>query len=224
MEGAERDPSNPLGRLLENEFYLEKVLEYVIDDGLHECRRVCRKWRDVCGRLPVKLDSNTLFDKVEVLCELFPKASRVTVDELVSHPCAQYIPLASFGHLKQLRVAVKADFTLPIELKSLECLESLRLEVWNCDALADFYSSLQFLTKLSELDLELAETKNDDPPEMEPITQLRNIKKLKLYNAPLLNGKGQFLFHPLPSLTSLAIRFDLSDFSHFDTLQRIPQV
>ena len=45
-----------LGALLEQEYFLLKVLVYVVEDGLHECRFVCRQWRDACGKLPVKLE------------------------------------------------------------------------------------------------------------------------------------------------------------------------
>ena len=44
-----------LGDWLENDDYLSKVLRYLVDDGLHECSRVCRRWRElsfgVCPKL-----------------------------------------------------------------------------------------------------------------------------------------------------------------------------
>ena len=71
-----------LGALLEQEYFLLKVLVYVVEDGLHECRLVCRRWRDACGKLPVKLGRVSL-DKLEKAADLFPKAKTLRMDERI---------------------------------------------------------------------------------------------------------------------------------------------
>ena len=37
------------------EKYLVKILSHLVNDGLHECHLVCRKWNKVCKKLPVQL-------------------------------------------------------------------------------------------------------------------------------------------------------------------------
>ena len=73
------NPKKTLGILLDNcEDLLFKVLSYV-DDGLHECRRVSRRWRDACGKLPIKLGNQCLHRMGEA-AELFPKAVSLTLE------------------------------------------------------------------------------------------------------------------------------------------------
>ena len=52
---------------------LSRVLVHLIDSGLHECRRVCRRWYEVCSKLPVKLSRNPRDDRY-VESDLFPNA------------------------------------------------------------------------------------------------------------------------------------------------------
>jgi len=73
-----------LSTLLEQDYYLTKVLGYLLDDGLHECRRVCRKWYDVCNRMPVKLGRISV-EEIPAIVNKFPNAVsfyRILIDSL----------------------------------------------------------------------------------------------------------------------------------------------
>ena len=68
-----------LGVLLdEYEDLLLKTLTCLMEDGLHECRLVCRRWRDACRRLPVTIQPGIAFDAskvVKMATERFPNAT-----------------------------------------------------------------------------------------------------------------------------------------------------
>lgn len=64
-----------LASLFELDYFLIAVLGYLVEHGLHECRRACRKWRDVCNKLPVRL--RVPEEKIPVAAEKFPNAISV---------------------------------------------------------------------------------------------------------------------------------------------------
>ena len=67
---SEADPLAASAKILESvleyEQFLLKVLACVMTDGLRECRLVCRQWRDVCGKLPVRLTTRLGFELFNV--------------------------------------------------------------------------------------------------------------------------------------------------------------
>ena len=65
--------NDELADLLSQEDILSKVLVHLVDSGLHECRRVCRKWYEVCNKLPVKLSLSLHGDRF-VDPDRFPNA------------------------------------------------------------------------------------------------------------------------------------------------------
>lgn len=68
--------THPIAAILENEYYLEKVLFHVVDDGIHDCRQVCRKWNKVCKKLPVRL-LYTRLHQVYGLETIFPNVTSI---------------------------------------------------------------------------------------------------------------------------------------------------
>lgn len=55
-----------------------RVLSHLIDDGLHECRRVCRSCREACRKLPVHLSISEL-DHLHQLAQEFPHAASLSL-------------------------------------------------------------------------------------------------------------------------------------------------
>lgn len=194
-----------LGTLLENEYFLLKVLEHVIEDGLHECRRVCRKWYDVCRRLPVKLQIDEM-DKLGLACEMFPNATTVFTGAIFGDYCELIDRLGSLRHLRDLDVKLRGrhdSFALNLFPRSFEKLESLSLNLSSRVSSVDLGSSLQFLTNLTRLELIVP---FNIRLQMEPVTQLRKLKNLCLVDAQKMTAEGQFLLQPLTGLTSLCLR------------------
>ena len=68
-----------LSILLQDEYFLSKILGFLVNDGLHECRRVCRKWRDTISLLPVTVKAPEIEDLPAVV-SLFPRATSLTFD------------------------------------------------------------------------------------------------------------------------------------------------
>ena len=67
-----------LGDLLSQKYFLSKILVHLVDSGLHECRRVCRLWCEVCNQLPVKL-SPDLNENAAAVSDIFPNAVSLEV-------------------------------------------------------------------------------------------------------------------------------------------------
>lgn len=49
-----------IASILEKEYYLEKVLFHVIDDGIRKFRQVSHKWNNVCKNLPAKVQLQSI--------------------------------------------------------------------------------------------------------------------------------------------------------------------
>lgn len=79
MSDEAADQLTILGEILQRDDYLSKVLECLIDDGLEDCRLVCRRWNSVCNKLPVKL---TVKDptNTKAVGQIFPNARSLSLD------------------------------------------------------------------------------------------------------------------------------------------------
>ena len=195
--------------LLENDYFLSKVLEHLVDDGLHECRRVCQRWRSICGSLPLKL---CLYgpEKLAATSELFPNTTSVSFCATSNDQSAEIGQLVSFRQLRYLRFGVGWNSNLLLFsslLPSFECLQSLsvlpgrRHTRAEQPELRELYSSLGHLTNLTELNLKLNGC--DVLVDFQPLTQLTKIRSLSLIRAPFYNSEKQLLFQPTSNLTSL---------------------
>ena len=67
--------------LLSQKYFLSKILVHLVDSGLHECRRVCRMWCEVCNQLPVKLKLS-LNDNIPAFTDTFPNAVSLEVEKV----------------------------------------------------------------------------------------------------------------------------------------------
>ena len=92
-----------LGELLDEEYFLSKVFKYLVDDGLHECSRVCRRWRRLSLRMHPRL-ARVPWEKMPDAASKFPNATSVTVDTEESKDDLFYYPdiLSRFANIQQL--------------------------------------------------------------------------------------------------------------------------
>ena len=194
----------PLGFLLEHEDLLLKVLSYVMDDGLHECRLVCRQWRKACGKLPVKLERVRL-DNLRKVPSAFPKASSLVLRHAL---CSTFvaesvvIKLAQLKNLRHLHLHLAYDQAACHSCKTLfsvmDRLKTLSLRVDDNDTLLDVFRLLRCLKNLLSLELVVD---CGILTELDPVTELRGLKELTLDIQVLVNKRAELVF---PSLTALS--------------------
>ena len=209
-------PQTCLGDALNEEHLLFRVLGHLVDDGLYECRRVCRKWRDVCSLLPVKLvdvSKTTFRDAARV----FPNATSVSVaggrgwSADVFSEC-----LSSFTCLKQLslqRIGLEDDHrgpdwldigSLPTRVPFLRQLESLTLNV--IPGCAEPWISMvgTYLTNLTHL--EIRGNFSGGQWNVDPLSEMHKLKSLSIPEVKLFNSMTRLIFPPSSNLTRLEIR------------------
>ena len=208
------DQSNPektLGVLFDNsEDLLLKVLSYVVDDGLHECRRVCRRWQDACGKLPIKLGNRCLCRLGEA-AELFPEAVSLTLEsdfgigDFSGRQAIQH--LSRFGNLQSLCLVAYSKVvkmnSLATLLPSTHILRSLDVTVDRKDNLDGIVHALRLLPNLEELTVFVSHFIQTD---LEPITELQELTCLKTGFPVMFNSRGELLFPSLTRLTRLHLR------------------
>ena len=219
---AEMRVHEGLTDLLSQEDYLAKVLLHLIDSGLHECRRVCRTWYEVCNKLPVKLRLDGKGNMAAVL-DKFPNAvalevrdsaqgRRVHVDELLA-PCVSslsnltHLALARFVQWPRILGKIEPH---PATWKSL-LLFSAKLP--NGPVHSDFLATLRFLTGLTSLRIE---GPSASAVRMDPVTEIRNLKALSVGPRFLANRNGQLIFNASTQLTRLDV-LPAKEFAEFDT-------
>ena len=205
------DSERTLGVLLEdNEDLLLKVLSCVIDDGLHECRRVCRGWRDACGKLPVKLCVMQP-DDLRKMVDFFPEAVSLTLgrrsggeDTIDGQVIPRLSRLKNLQHLHLSYTKLEKAGSLVTWLPTMDRLVSLSLWIER-DVLLDIVQALRRLTNLESLRLNASRFEQTD---LEPVTELRGVRELKIAVQLIVNTRGELLFPSLTWLTSLIVTGD----------------
>lgn len=208
---ASSSDATQLGSLLEQEDYLLKVLGYLVADGLHECRRVCRHWNDICSELPVKVYAKG-DDMLPKIVDMFPNADSMTVKSFADRSADGFgdrtldmlRKLAQLNSLKNLTVnAVQCwPVSSPIEpeMHWLKGLQSLDLTLTNAESVVDLYESLSLMEGLTHLKLAAPKPRNIKLPKQ---TELHLIQDLKLRTTLLIDEEGELLFPSLTHLTKL---------------------
>ena len=207
--------------LLSQKFYLSKILIYLVDSGLHECRRVCRVWYEVCNQLPVKL-SLPLDANIIAVSDIFPKAVAVSleVEEEAADEDGNFVEgllgscMSSLSNLTHLALTRSVQWPLLLnELgpgsESLQSLLSLSVDVSNLRDHSDLLEFLKFLTGLTAL------TVTGEPrfvQNTKPIPEIRNLKSLTVGLPLLVTRNGQLIFAASTQLT----RLDVISTTHFD--------
>ena len=198
-----------LGALLEQDHILFKVLVCVMEDGLHECRRVCRRWRDVCGKLPVKLGGSHP-DKLDKLVDLFPNATSLSLgspddnNNIVGRQAIQH--LSRLKHLQNLDLSIESTtadvISLVTLLPSTDVLRSFEVFVDQKDKFNDVVHVLRIVTNLETLILYASGFVQTD---LEPVTELRGLGCLITEFSLIVNSSGELLFPSLTKLTRLEL-------------------
>lgn len=207
---------------LEKPCHLELVLRHLVDDGLHECRRVCRLWRDVCDDLPVKLGEIPKEDIAHIVRK-FPKAVAMrmrtgpdctlrNVDQPLFDSISQLTYLENLGIEAYVGEGQGTgcnftDLLGPHYLNS-HCLRSLRISLDSGDYDCLYIcSQIRYLTNLTSLIVLFPDRYFEEIQpylNIEPFTELKKIEHLDV--GFLLVGSGEGLMFPsLTNLTSLSL-------------------
>lgn len=222
------DDCRALGRALENEGLLTKVLRCLIQDGLQECRLVCRQWRKVCRTLPVFVRAVLVRDLVEwadkfpnaeslSLCNFWYESWNLMMPEFVmgrrpeaeTSLCKSRLDdMVKFRSLKHLTLLNLRDVGCSAEMETcfrqLVQLESFAVNSWRRfydDAVPDFACLPQCLYHLTNLTKLTWIIRTRWRPDCEPLTSLTKIEELFLSPNVFTNRNGDLMF---PSLTSLS--------------------
>ena len=199
-----------LGDLLLREDILSKVLVHFVDSGLHECRRVCRKWYEVCNKLPVKLsislDEDRCFDP-----DQFPNAVSLKLDDDIAWNSAviknHLQSLSKLNHIAHLELCI-VDW--PFAPSSPNCsaafhsLRSLSFSAQTGSAFLDFLETLRCLTDLRSLKLD-GEMMPFEITGVAPITEIKELRELRARLFFLINEKNEFTFGTQTQLTKLEV-------------------
>ena len=203
--------SDLISSLLEDEHFLSRVLSHLIDFGLHECRRVCRKWKDVCRRLPVKL-KNIPIDKMADIPLAFPNVVRLS--SLEGHvPKAEMSVLHSFSRLTNLNhleinlsaLSFTIDQHFPTWFATLGQLTSFRV-YGLVNAAPHFFEALENMRQLTKL--EFARDQGD-AFQIDAIVPLKGLQELSIYMSQMTATQGEALFLSMPHLTKLKVTQDI---------------
>ena len=214
-----------LSALLENhEDLFVKVLSYVMDDGLHECRRVCRLWRDACGKLPVHLGGSSL-DKLNRVMDLFPNAVSLSlersfdINDILGRQAMQN--LTRLSNLRSLRLSTFDDEAnvrrLTALLPTTDSLRSFNVRIETKDILDNVVHTLRILTNLEALTISITRFIQTD---LDPVTELQGLSYLNAYLPLIVNSSGKLLF-PSPRLRHLKLSGDIDEHDESRTYFRL---
>ena len=206
-----------LGDLLSQEFYLSKVLIHLVDSGLHECRRVCHKWYEVCNKLPVKLclslHSDCYFDP-----DQFPNAVSLKLSNDISCNSAvienHLLPcLAKLNRITHLELSMTHWPLVHFRQDSLAALRSVRslsLTLRTDSVCFDSLETLRCLTDLTALKLDNVGVLGI--VDVAPITEIKELRELSAKLCFLFNRESEFVFGTQTQLTRLEVRKDIWSF------------
>ena len=201
-----------MGELLLQEDILSKVLVHLVDSGLHECRRVCRKWYEVCNKLPVKL---SLYEDIGLhdLQHKFPNAVSLNLSDIswTSASAKDYLLpcLSELNRITHLDLCIEewrfVQFQ-PSCLATFHSMRSLSLTILNESAFVGFLKTLRCMTSLTAL--ELSTGCANIIVDMAPITEIKELRELRMGALFLNNEKNQFTFGTQTQLTKLEVLGD----------------
>ena len=216
---------SPLSGLLDQEYYLVKILPYLIEDGLHESRRVCRKWKDICDQLPVHLGRIDIME-IRAAATVFPHATSLRCPVETKYSGAHFTEhLGNFDQLKHLTLVYTRDRIEPssnvdpipvdrqIFPQPIQTLVSLDVRKMPTKWSRCFYAFLRGLTNLTSLKLE--SFRLEDAPQ-QPFGELQNLNELSVGLQFLADRDGNLLFPMLPKLTTLSVKIDPNPFRQGD--------
>lgn len=207
--------------LLEHDFFLEKILNNLIEDSIPECRRVCKRWCKVCGELPIKTTKALPLNLIPALARSFPnietlhvsgrKTSRDEQNEEIFSCLKSLTGLRSFS-LGMFTTNQRDDWISEM-LCSLSWLSSLDLRFilkgYRFKTSNNYEPPIRLMTNLTSLALRYNSTQN--VMNQKPFDDLCKIQKLAVSTHVLWNDEGRLMFPFLTQLTYLKIRRETHD-------------
>ena len=217
-----------LADLLSQKQFLWKVLVHLIDSGLHECRRVCRKWYEVCDKLPAKLSLSTCVDRC-VESDVFPNAVSLKFDAgvFLTHDSVENHLLPCLSKLNRIARHEFCTKEWPLVhfrpncLTSFNAVRSLSVTGRDESAFFDFLETLRCLTGLTELELR-TEAIYINATDLAPITEIEELRTLKASSCFIVDRNDDFIFGTQQQLTKLEVRHEFFSASQSTTLQVMP--
>ena len=196
-----------LRNLLENDDYLSRVFRFLVGDGLHECSRVCRRWRELSLSMHPKLVRVPSSKTAEILSKYSNTISISVKVEDSSNDINSHLDVVKhFPKIEHLFLLgpLRCSSRPPCSA-TVACLNRLlSLSVWlsssDSDARTWIAPALKHLTNLTYLQL----TASEAVP-LEPIAEIRKIEKLCLGPGLLIDRQGDLVFPALTNLTSLEL-------------------
>ena len=201
--------SRSLSALLQRDDLLQKVLSHLVEDGLCECRRVCRRWHDVCSGLPVQLH-NAPSSVALTFANKFPNTDSASFLDIGGSLEPGEPPLAtSLAQMQQLRhlgLLALDEWQLPDGLwdvlLSMKTLRSLSLTFTESpEVAAEFMEVARSLTMLTSLSFVTLDDWFNLP--FDPVTELRQLRRLTATPDVLWDEKLSPRFPHLSHLTRL---------------------
>ena len=205
-----------LGDALNEEYLLSRVLGHLVDDGLYECRRVCRKWRDVCSLLTMKLvdvRKTTFRDAARE----FPNATSVSMAAGGGWSADDFSEcLSSFTRLKHLSLHGTGfgendwlpdwldSYSLSARVPFLSQLESLTLNPIPGNDASWISMVGTYLTNLTQL--KIGRNSSGGWWNVNPLSETHKLKSLSIHTVQLFNSKGKLIFPPSANLTRFEVR------------------
>ena len=220
---SEADPDATSAMTLEwflgQDDLLLKVLSCVMeDDGLPECRLVCRRWRDACRELPLRIQPPLGLDPssaVKTAAERFPNATALCVKSFGWWPRRNVVDTDSIPYLSRLSKLRTLQIQLSGEQRAAEKLRPLLLSLnhlqsvsFRFDDVNSFISCADILRCLTRLtSLGLYKERHAVPTRLDPITELRGLVKLRGEFDLLVVQRSQLLFPSLTQITELKVEW-----------------
>ena len=217
----EAQSQNRLRDLLHDKDFLWKVFGYLVEDGLHECRRVCRKWREVCSEFFAKSFRGHWKDLAEAHLK-FPNAVNVSLSMLAPPPVihnqdAWPSTVPSLTGIKCLKMDsaflwncqhfAQSPEMVCEYIASLVHLESLTLEGLR-EFMQSLVPSMAHLTNLTHLKIGSQFPATWDTT---PLSGVRRLENLSLYAKNLFTVEGSLTFPSLTNLTQLEVKYRKRD-------------
>ena len=193
--------------LLQEQWLLQMVLKHLVEYGLEDCRLVCRKWRDVCRQLPIKLAPET-HEQLAKALNAFPNAdslSMMTCEEPVED--IDFLSLLSTAlELRTLELASRTlELTSHVQHRFQSVTQLRELKLYHEDITKSFelLDSVRNLTALTRLDILFP---GWDPPPVKPFVELKEIRRLRVSSPLFVDASGACFFPSLTNLTSLQMK------------------
>ena len=211
----EAPSQNCPSQALQKKDILWQVFGYLVEDGLHECRRVCRRWRDVCSEFYTENICVRWEDLADAHLK-FPNA--VSLSILTPRVCNRSTwpnMRRSLPGIKSLEMDTGFAFHCrqfdpfpqqPCEyFAALVRLESLTLERYDVHTYALNSSIAAHLTNLTHLRIG-PETKFSW--KIKPLSGVYKLESLSLHARNLFTKDGSLTFPSLTNLTRLEVMYD----------------